>query len=232
MIAPTVLAVLTWALVAAGVRRDRPHLVLLGWAVLPGLAAAGWSLILTPVYQERYFTWCVPALAMLVGAGLDRLAHRSVPHRMPRCVAVVAVAALAATPIAAAQRHTDAKYGQDYRTLAARVASVPRAGTGLIYASPGSRAASVVYPGSFHGLTDLSAAAGPVETGTFWGADRPTDVAIADIRRRHLTHVLFLYEWMQPLDARPELRRLRAAGCRLDWTLPVRRTNAAWFTCG
>ena len=227
-VAPGLLAVLTWALVAKGMRRDRSHLILLGWVLFPGVVTIVWSLVSTPMYQERYFTWCVPPFAMLVSAGLHRVAATSVT----RAVILLLVMALGAAPIVVAQRHTNAKYLQDYHALATRVTGLPRAGTGLIYATPGSRAAAATYPDDFRGLRDLSRAQGPVATATFWGTIRPTSLAINSIRTLHLAHVLFLYEWTQPLTGRPELHQLTAAGCRLQWVLPLRRTNAAWFTCG
>lgn len=225
--ATALLTLVTWTLVLRGARWRRPHLILLSWVLVPGLAAIIWSLFFSPIYQERYFTWCVPAFAMLVGWGLQRLAARSVKGSL----VLVVVTMLAAAPIVVAQRHSNAKYLQDYATLATRVAGLPRAGTGLVFATPGSRAATSTYPDDFRGLLDLSRAKGPVQTGTFWGSNRPTTAAIGQVPSLHLTHVLFLYEWTEPLRQRPELRLLVDAGCRLQWILPVRRTNAAWFSC-
>lgn len=227
-VAPAVLAVVTWALALRGARWRRPYLILLGWAVLPASVAAGWSLFFSPIYQERYFTWCVPAFAMLVGSGLHRIQTSS---STKRAVVLVVVAILAAAPIVVAQRHTDAKYLQDYRTLATRVAQLPRTGTGILYATPGSRAAAATYPEEFRGLRDLSLARGPVQTGTFWGTNRSTASALQHARALHLSHLLFLYEWTEPLRQRPELPQILDVGCRLQWVMTVRRTNAAWFSC-
>lgn len=226
-LAPGLLALVTWVLVVKGMRRDRPHLILLGWAVLPGAVTIVWSLITTPIYQERYFTWCVPPFAMLVAAGLHKVSGKSTK------VAAVffCTLLLGAIPIDVAQRHTNAKYLQDYRSLANKVAELPRDHTGVIYAEPGSRAASATYPSAFRGLTDLSRLEGPTPTGTFWGVDRPARTAIKSVKEQKLTHVLFLYEWTKPLAKRPEVREFQQIGCDLKWVSTLRRTNAAWFEC-
>lgn len=227
IVGPALLGLSAWALVAIGWRRSRGWAIALVWALAPATLAVAWSMVAAPVYQERYFSWCAPAYAMLMAAGIDRL-WRS---RRPLGVALTAMAVLGALPVTVAQRGPHAKYDQDYRLLASYVRVLPRAGTGVFYATPASRAGSIAYPSSFSGLHDFSIGQSPVASGTLFGVNAPDRTTIARLRAAHVTHVLLLFEFQTPLRKRPQLHELQAAGCTLQWDKVISRTSAAWFEC-
>ncbi|WP_139200541.1 glycosyltransferase family 39 protein [Curtobacterium sp. MMLR14_010] len=226
-------AVVPWALVVAGVvatlvvprlRGRVPALaVALPVVVVPTVVVVVVSLLVRPLYDPRYLTFCSPFVAVLVA-----LALTSVPWRVVTIVALVALAALV-TPIWVAQRTPTAKDGSTW-AAAAQVLTDGRAAE-----PPGTRDAiwygplprhpnrttefvAAAYPDAFAGMRDLSLRRSAVSLGQLW-AER-SDVRDPLPSTDDVDRIWFVG---QRTDDEPRLlqRQLRAAG----WTVTQR-----WFT--
>lgn len=218
IVGSVLIGVAAWSMVILG--RGRRDLWV--WAFAPAAVAIGWSLVTNPVYQERYFTWTVPAFAMLAALGCAR-------HPRLGAIAVV-IATAGALLVGVSQRAPDAKYGQNYDALARWVTSLPR-DTDLVVTQPGSRAAMLIHPAAFAGMTDRSRVPGrtPVSTGTFWGQDENPLNVIRTLPDP--AHVLVLHETRRGVDLIPIVAALRARGCTETSRFDVLRTGGVLFTC-
>lgn len=181
-VAAVVLAALCWALAAWACVRDgrsgarasgaarsailRPVIVAVPIAIVPTVVAIAYSVAVSPLYNARYFTFAAPAVALLVGLGLEQLGPRlGRGSRVLRFAALVAVIALAA-PVYVSQRQVTGKSGTDWSAAAAIVGDRAAQGDG-IYFSPleanrqavvkrSERYVDTVYPADFDGLVDLT----------------------------------------------------------------------------
>jgi mannosyltransferase len=146
--------------------------------------------ILTPVYDPRYILFCVPALALLVGSGLDvaaelladRLRSRVAVH--PAAVLVAGAIAIGASGIPAqlAARTPDG-HGDNIRLAAQIVARHARLGDAVLYEPAWWRLISNAYPYGFCRLHEVSLAVTPDHAGNFTG----TEIPVTQIRHR-LSH--------------------------------------------
>lgn len=228
LIGPVLLALGCWLLLLFGVlRRPRVPAVLV-WAFAPAAVALGWSLVSSPVYQERYFAWCVPAFAMLVATGVDVLWT----HRRRAAMAALFGIAVAAVPVTVAQRGPAAKYGQDYRSVANFVQAQSSSSAALLTVTPQSHSAQIVYPEAFSRVVDFSTRETPARSGTMFGIDRTPTTALARARARGYRRIILLHEFNVSLRAQPVYASLTAHDeCRMTAQLQVRRTSAAVFVC-
>ncbi|TLP62270.1 hypothetical protein [Microbispora triticiradicis] len=169
-------APLAWALallglvlgLAGGLRATRAaHAALvrvtLPWLLVPAtvLLAASWAA--HPVYVFRYVFCCVPAAALLAGAGIAAL---------PTGVAVAALAAWIglSAPGQLATRGPDGRQ-DDPRPVLALLASAARPGDGVLFVPPKVRKYATVYPSVFGGLDDVALARSPERDGSFGGRE-------------------------------------------------------------
>ncbi|KQT02343.1 glycosyltransferase family 39 protein [Cellulomonas sp. Leaf395] len=143
----------------------------LPWAVVPTLVVLAVSVVATPLWIPRYLRYCVPAIALLVGAGLEALRRR-----WAQVAAVVALTALAA-PLYAAQRSEFGKDGADWSAAARFVAADHEAGDAVVFVpedeSRSPRRASDGYPQEFAGLDDIGHGADVTTTDSLWERGRP-----------------------------------------------------------
>ena len=193
-LAALALAAVGWALVlvavAAGLRPTGEQgrsasrtavLVLLPVLVVPVVVVVGYSLLVSPLYNPRYFTFAAPACAGLVGLGVASLRRRGLR------VVALALVVLLSVPVWASQRQVTGKSGTDWSEAAARVGAGARDGDGVYFApldpDPGAVVrrttdnVAVVYPEAFDGLVDVTRRTGPLEQdslrGTSWRLDAP-----------------------------------------------------------
>ncbi|MBO4270460.1 hypothetical protein [Microbispora triticiradicis] len=169
-------APLAWALallglvlgLVGGVRAARAaHAALvrvtLPWLLVPAtvLLAASWAA--HPVYVFRYVFCCVPAAALLAGAGIAAL---------PTGVAVAALAAWIglSVPGQLATRGPDGRQ-DDPRPVLALLAAAARPGDGVLFVPPKVRKYVTVYPSVFGGLDDVALARSPERDGSFAGRE-------------------------------------------------------------
>ncbi|MFC0864824.1 glycosyltransferase family 39 protein [Sphaerimonospora cavernae] len=172
-------APLAWALALLGVAlcvrtsggRDLLALTL-PWLLVPPLVLLAVSWAAHPVYVFRYVFCCLPAAALLVGAGLAVLPS-ALSHALVRraAVAVLAVAWLGLSiPGQLDARGPDGRQ-DDPRPVMALLASAARPGDGVLFAPGKARKYAVVYPGVFERLDDVALARSPESDGSFRGRE-------------------------------------------------------------
>ena len=166
----------------------------LPWLLLPAalLIAVSW---VHPVYTFRYIVFCIPAAALLIGAGLASLGRVAGP-------AALALIVLLGLPGQLGERGP-AGHSDNIRATDLILARNARPGDAAIYPQgPGMLSFAAAYPYGLARLRDLMAADSPVASRTTSG----TDAAPSVIRRR-LAQVsrVWVAEADKPLPGRPAL---------------------------
>lgn len=154
--------------------RSGPMPVALPWIVVPMAAMVVYSIVRSPVYLDRYFTFTTPAVALLLGVALDRLSR-------PRWLSVLLVGALvsAALPAYLQQRSSWAKplqmdFSAANEFAAANVAPGDCVLFGRAAWNPSSqRLIEDVEPSSFSGVRSIGLAKDAAEWGQLWDDERP-----------------------------------------------------------
>jgi mannosyltransferase len=152
----------------------------LAWAVVPTAALLLVDAAITKTYSPRYVSFCLPAIALLIAIGIERVARavaralatlgagsdasRSAParpwHPDVAAAALLAVCALVAAPTYLEQRTELAKDGgADFRAVADHVREHARPGDAVLFGiadrrSREPRLALRLYPDAFAGLVD------------------------------------------------------------------------------
>jgi mannosyltransferase len=188
-------------LVAAGIWRSANGYGVLTRLALPWLAlptpvllAAG---LFRPVFTSRYILFCVPAVALLAGSGLDRLVTHFAEHKPASArrwtaiaAAAIVVAAAVGLPAQLAYRapggHVD-----NFRLIAQTLGANERRGDSVIYDPDYWRQINAAYPASFVHLRDIALARTPEQENDFSG----TQVSAAQLRTRlRAVHRVWLIE--------------------------------------
>jgi len=206
----TLLALLGCA-AGRGIRREGQltlALTALPWLTVPPFALLAASFA-HPVYVERYVVFCIPALSLLVAAGLTWLAvltGRAVAARgltgrravtaavVPSAVLVVVAAATLAGPqhqIRLATARVD-----NLRAVAAVIAARERPGDAIAYLPWDASVVAMAYPRPFRPLRNVELGSSPVASSTLRGlpAGRGMVAARLSGARR-----LWTVQWAQPL---------------------------------
>lgn len=116
------------------------------WMILPPvflLVVSLWN----PFYVFRYVLFCLPAVALLVAAGMDRL-------RWSAGVPVLLAAALLTVPAHQAERRPSER-ADDLRALAAIIRAESGPGDGIVFHYASYRRAMSAYPAAYRGLNDV-----------------------------------------------------------------------------
>jgi mannosyltransferase len=172
-----------------------PAAIALPWLVVPPFLLIAVSYV-KPVYDERYVEFCLPALAILVGAGLVgivRLASAAPVRRMgltwvPVALAAVVVLGLAAMLVGpqGAIRQTAAR-PDNLRLASAIVAANEQPGDVVFYIPLDSRVLGTGYPAPFERLRDIALAESPIASGTLTGTEITSPALLksrfTDVRR-------------------------------------------------
>jgi mannosyltransferase len=210
-----VVAVLALLGCAAGLRgregAGRPVLtaVALPWLTIPPVVLLAVSLV-RPYYVERYVLFCLPALAVLVAAGLvwlTVLARRAVAGRglrpgfadvlaaVPAAVLALLLAGLLIGPQREIRQVSDRP--DNLAAAAAVVARNERPGDAILYLPRDTSVLGVAYPGPFRHLRDIGLGRSALSSATLRGIAAPSrEVAarLAHVRR------LWTVRWAHPLD--------------------------------
>jgi mannosyltransferase len=168
--------------------------LLLAWAAAPPLVAFAVSYA-KPVYLYRYFLVCLPALVVLVAAGLARIRPLWI------AVPVVAAGAFASTWSTVSCTPACVIGHDDWRAAAAYVATRVRPGDGVIfdpgelrtafdYYLPAARRPRLVYPSRWL-----------LEGGPVIGASTPAEAAV----RARSSKRIWLVSWWLPQGSLPSL---------------------------
>ncbi|HEY4460621.1 MAG TPA: glycosyltransferase family 39 protein [Pseudonocardiaceae bacterium] len=162
-------AVLASVLIGLSLRTPHP----LAWLAVPWLVLPPLALILgselRPAYVQRYLAFCLPALALLIGAGLATVAIA------PRVVGLVLLVVLG-LPTQSAVRQPGG-HGDDIRDAATILAHQARPGDGVLFNCPSChypdmpREFAFAYPQAFAPLVDVTMAASPSASNTLRGTE-------------------------------------------------------------
>jgi mannosyltransferase len=172
-----------------------PAAIALPWLIVPPFLLIAVSYV-KPVYYERYVEFCLPALAILVGAGLVgivRLASAAPVRRMGLAWVPVAVAAVVVLGLAAmlvgpqgAIRQTAAR-PDNLRLASAIVAANEQPGDVVFYIPLDSQVLGTGYPAPFERLRDIALAESPIASGTLTGTEITSPALLksrfTDVRR-------------------------------------------------
>jgi mannosyltransferase len=184
----TEFAVVGWALIAVGavllLRRPRglsPASVLLPALLLPTVLLLVASATVTPIYNPRYLTMCVPFVALVIAAAIDRI------HSRPLVLVALLVLLALAAPQIALQREPESKEKASWSEVADLIADQraldgPDAQTAIVYGGvqrhpiASSRVIAYSYPDAFAGTIDVTLGTPAAETGELW----ETRIPLAD----------------------------------------------------
>jgi mannosyltransferase len=130
--------------------------VALSWLVVPFAGLVAVSVVAEPSYYPRYLLYCVPAVALLAGAGLDRLAGLAGRFGPPASAWVASLAVLSALavmvwPTQLAIREPGSR-PDNLRALADLLGDLSRDGDSVLYLPANRRVFMTVYADAFTGL--------------------------------------------------------------------------------
>ncbi len=194
------LAGIAAACLADNWRPLNPAAIALPWLVVPPFLLIGVSFV-KPVYVERYVEFCLPALAILVGAGLvgliRGLMRLSAGQRLtrpglawlPPVAAALVVAGLAIMLIGpqGAIRQTAAR-PDNLRLASAIVAANEQPGDVVFYIPVDMHVLGTGYPAPFLRLRDIALARSPIASATLTGTEI-TSPALLKSRFTDVRHV-------------------------------------------
>jgi len=192
------LAGIAAACLADNWRPLNPAAIALPWLVVPPFLLIGGSFI-KPVYVERYVEFCLPALAILVGAGLVGLIRLAAGQRLgrfgrpglawlPPAVAALVIAGLAVMLIGpqGAIRQTAAR-PDNLRLASAVVAANEQPGDVVFYIPVNMHVLGTGYPAPFLRLRDIALAKSPIASATLTGTEITSPALLksrfTDVRR-------------------------------------------------
>jgi mannosyltransferase len=177
---------------ADGWRPLNPAALALPWLVVPPFVLIAASFV-KPVYYVRYVEFCLPALAILAGAGLAGLVRFAAATPLgrlrlawlPAALVVGGLAALLAGPQQAI-RQTAAR-PDNLRLASVIVATQEQPGDAVFYIPHTMRVLGTGYPGPFLRLRDIARAESPVASATLTGTEITSPAVLesrfTDIRR-------------------------------------------------
>jgi mannosyltransferase len=193
-----VLAGVAAACLADNWRPLNPAAIALPWLVVPPFLLIGGSYF-KPVYVERYVEFCLPALAILVAAGLVGLVRLAASQRLSgpgRAWIPPATAALPALVVAglavlligpqSAIRQTAAR-PDNLRLASAVVAANEQPGDVVFYIPVNMHVLGTGYPAPFLRLRDIALARSPIASATLTGTEVTSPAVLksrfTDVRR-------------------------------------------------
>ena len=141
------------------------------WLVMPVCLLMSVSEI-KPVYVDRYVVFCLPAVALLAGAGL------TIQGKYWR-IAALSMLVLLALPMQHAIRQPWG-HGDDIKAAARLLRVLARPGDAVVYRKPGARDIGAGYRYGFTKLRDVGLAKSAVAAGNLSG----TEIPVATIERR------------------------------------------------
>lgn len=201
------------------------------WIVLPTVVVALYSMLFSPVYNPRYFSFAAPAVAIMVGAGICALSRPWL-----RVVAGGLVVTLA-LPIYLSQRQVYGKSGTDWSQVAQFVAAHGEPGQGVYFSpivppvrgvvGPTVRTIATAYPKVFARLDDLTLVDNGTAAGSLTASSRPLAAASGEFATVGVIWVISRFDESITLR-QDDFATLAAAGLcvGLSWTGPLDSVTA------
>jgi mannosyltransferase len=154
----------------------------LPWVVVPFVLLIGFSLVVTPIYTARYFSFTTPAVALLMGTSLAALASQ-----WKRILAFTAIVALA-LPVFLSQRGPTSKNDTDWQQAAAVLEHYAKPGQDIYYGpiATGSTLSTSklrdAYPAVVSSLHDITLKQTGTQSNTLWDSQWPLTHARSTLR--------------------------------------------------
>jgi mannosyltransferase len=174
--------------------------------VLPAAILMIESILLRPLYVDRYVLYGEAGAALLAGAGLYRIGRwlgdtsgRPALVWLPGVIVCLSVLVLQLAPQHHVRRPGSRRY--DYGGPSRYVGANARPGDGILFFGKFYRKAKLGYPGDFTDTSDFAQAASPLQVGNFQGRDKPVGVTLP---------LMLGYRRIWVYGARPSLRRPEA----------------------
>lgn len=191
-------AVIGWALILVGAvaavlrgrgATRRNAVIVWTWLAVPTALLLAGNAWLHPMYNMRYVAFCVPAVALAIGIGIDALSGAARTRRGNRVIAVSLVLALivACVPSFLAQRTPYSKDGgSDLRQIANAVREHAAAGDAIVFDESVKprrkpRLALDLYPDAFTDIDDIALIAPAADGPSLWDRVSPLDTIGATI---------------------------------------------------
>jgi len=213
----------------------------LPWLVLPPAVLIAVSFA-DPVYTFRYVLFCVPAAALLAGAGLAALSFpppgrpaarpAEIPPWVPGWALAWGPAAVCLLLIAAlglpAQRaaRVPGGHGTDIRAANAIVAARKRPGDAVLYLGTDTKYFPAAYPSGFARLDDIAQAQTPSQAGNLIGRDVSASVLRQRLARVQRVWVVKLGPYPRHVLPGQNFRLIRAWRTTDIWLLLFSRRSA------
>jgi mannosyltransferase len=217
------------AWLADGWRPLNPAAIALPWLVMPPFLLIAASFV-KPVYYVRYVEFCLPALAIVAGAGLTglvRLAART-PLGRPRpadlggaWLPAVLVAAVLAALLAGPQHaiRQNAARPDNLRRASAIVAAQEQPGDIVFYIPGTMHVLGTGYPAPFLRLRDIAAGRSAIASATLTGRDITSPAALksrfTDVRRVWVVTGASTYKFPVPATRMDKEKMALIAGAGL-----------------
>jgi mannosyltransferase len=173
--------------------------------VLPAAILMIESILLRPLYVDRYVLYGEAGAALLAGAGLYRIGRwlGDTSGRpalwLPGVIVCLCVLVLQLAPQHHVRRPGSRRY--DYGGPSRYVGANARPGDGILFLGKFYRKAKLGYPGDFRNTSDFAQAASPLQVGNFQGRDKPVGVTLP---------LMLGYRRIWVFGAQPSLRRPEA----------------------
>lgn len=231
-------AIVAWALVVLAIvtvfggRRGGPTsahamrgvlAVMLAWMLVPPAVLLFGTHFVTPMYSERYLSFCTPAVAIVIAVGIACFRASRLQ------VAAVVLLAVLAVPTYLAQRGEFGKNGgSDWRQAAELVQSRAKPGDAVVFdesvrPSRKPRLALHLYPAAFRGLQDVTLARPYPATSWLWDETLPLSSAAARLTNTN-TVWLLEYKGSRQSAEDTDIRALQQLGFTVAEATTVNRT--------
>ena len=230
-------AVIGWTLILAGVVATvlrRPHtrprsnaVIVWTWIALPTAVLLAGNAWLHPMYNMRYVAFCVPAVALAIGIGIDAIASLARTRIGQRVIAasIIVVLMTACVQRFLAQRTPYAKDGgSDLSQIASAVEKHAATGDAIVFDESVKprlkpRLALDLYPDNFTGIDDIAIIAPAAAGAGLWDSVSPLDTLGAQVTAHR---VVWLVEDKD--SSSTDLDVLAGFGYRVVDTFPLHRT--------
>jgi mannosyltransferase len=199
------------------------------WTMLPTALLLLGDRLVTPMYDVRYPTFCVPAVALLMASGVRELARLARHGGVARAITtgvIVAMLAGLSMPTFLAQRQPYAKDGgSDLRQSANLLGSLASPGDAVVFdqsvkPSRRPRLAKALYPASFAGLADVALTTPYAQRTRLWDRVAPLTEVEASLAHHRVV-------WAVELSgsASSDVSVLESLGYDVTAVHPIHRTN-------
>jgi mannosyltransferase len=191
------------------------------WLAVPPVALLLLSALITPLYNQRYIMFCMPAAALMTGVALAALARVPGPRLLARLAPVTALAVVIAFGLGLQVEYRQpAGHADNIRAADAIISAEARPGDVMMYTWPVFMPISTAYPDGLARLPDIQVDHAAILSGTLAGTTAPRAAIRARIgRARRL--------WIIQVSVRtPETRLLTGLRMRLASTW---QTSDIWL---